>query len=441
MSLQEQIRGSRLLGGIYAPMPSNSPEEYASRQPEYYGFQTARQVREMLKYASDVSEAKIEVYNSDGTTTVYTDRIRMANVVRPSAAIGRDFDDFKIILCENPALDYLQPGTKVTAMGSVWLAVNPNNISSVDGNGIVWRCNTVWNHLDWYGNVLSEPIHAELFRASNNTPDAEDSMMIAKGCFNVVAQRNRWTEQIDNNTRFVLGSKTYIVTGYSDFHQEFTGDYDSVRLLKFTVRQEEHNDESDDMENHVAGGKNFSAKIAVSSGSGKLWIGAQKKLVCIFERNGNAQTATDEHPITFRFSSSDETILTVDQDGTVTGVSEGSAAVTVTLEQNPNVTASVKIIVDDADAGTGIFFTGSAPERLQAFESCTIEATAFNDGADTGTPILYRFSGAAAGSYSAVQTGNRVKITCYGFSETPLTVTASADGYGSQEITIKLEGM
>ena len=141
------------------------------------------------------------------------------------------------------------------------------------------------------------------------------------------------------------------------------------------------------------------------------------------------------------FSSSDETILTVDQDGTVTGVSEGSAAVTVTLEQNPNVTASVKIIVDDADAGTGIFFTGSAPDRLQAFESCTIEATAYNDGADTGTPILYRFSGAAAGSYSAVQTGNQAKITCYGFSETPLTVTASADMYGSQEITIKLEGM
>ena len=265
--------------------------------------------------------------------------------------------------------------------------------------------------------------------------------MIAKGYFNVVAQRNRWTEQIDNNTRFVLGSKTYIVTGYSDFYQEFTGDYDSVRLLKFTVRQEEHNDESDDMENHVAGGKNFSAKIAVSSGSGKLWLGAKKTIACQFERNGNAQTATEEHPITFRFSSSDETILTVDQDGTVTGVSEGSAAVTVTLEQNPNVTASVEIVVDDADAGTGVIFTERGPERLRAFESCTIEATAYNDGADTGAPILYRFSGAAAGSYSAVQTGNRVKITCYGYSETPLTVTASADMYGSQEITIKLEGM
>ena len=441
MSLKEQIRGSRLLGGIYAPMPSISPAEYSSRQTEYYGFQTARKVQEMLKYASDVTDAEIEVVNRDGTVTVYHDRIRMANVVRPSAAIGRDFDDFKIILCENPALDYLQPGAKVRAMGSVWLAVNPDNISSVDGNGIIWRCNTVWNHLDWYGNVLSEPIHAELLRASNNTPDAEESMMIAKGYFNVVAQRNPWTEQIDNNTRFVLGSKTYMVTGYSDFHQEFTGDYDSVRLLKFTVRQEEHSDASDDMQNHVAGGKNFSAQIAVSVGSGKLWIGAEKRLECRFVRNGILQNATDEHPISFRFASSDESVLTVDESGAVTGIANGSAVVTVTLEQNPKVTAAVEIVVDDADAGTGVIFTESGPERLRAFESCTIEAVAFNDGTDTGVPITYRFGGAAEGSYSAVQNGNRAKITCYGYSETPLTVMASAALYGSQSITIELEGM
>ena len=42
------------------------------------------------------------------------------------------------------------------------------------------------------------------------------------------------------------GTGAYKVTGYSDFHTEFTGDYGSLRLLYFTIRYEEPNYSIDD---------------------------------------------------------------------------------------------------------------------------------------------------------------------------------------------------
>ena len=60
------------------------------------------------------------------------------------------------------------------------------------------------------------------------------------------------------------------------------------------------------------------------------------------------------------------------------------------------------------------------------------------DGEMTGVPVEYTVSGANPGAYTAEIEGNTVKITCWGGSTTPLTVTASYEDYSaSAEIGLK----
>lgn len=158
----------------------------------------------------------------------------------------------------------MRQGTKINTMGCTWLVTNPSNLSNTVGNGIAQRCNAVWNYLDYYGNVMSEPIVVENLRAHASTPDDQQSALITKGYFVLVMQYNEATAQLDTNSRIILGTAAYVITGYSDFSQEFTGDYSTIRLLSFDARYEEPNYVIDDMENHVAGGKTFSWEIGIS---------------------------------------------------------------------------------------------------------------------------------------------------------------------------------
>lgn len=261
MSADVNFKNALLLAGGLNPIVTNNPTQYADRHRQYFDPETRRFTAMKAKYSSDFMDAQVQGLFDNDPLAWETYRLRMANVVRPSAAIQRHFDDYKIVLFESPKIEYIRPGTKIVSMGSTWLALNPDNVSGASGSGLVRRCNAVWNYYDENGNLCSEPIIAENERANANDSDAQNSQLISKGYFNIICQYNDATRQIDTNTRMILGTGAYRVTGFSDFEQEFTGDYASVRLLYFSVRYEEPNEDIDDMENHVAGGKAFLAKL------------------------------------------------------------------------------------------------------------------------------------------------------------------------------------
>ena len=253
-AINNYIKNAVLIGGGVPAVKTNSPSQYADRQKQYFDAETRKFTQLKARYASDFVEAQVQGLNASDPWGWGTYRIRFADIVRPTAAIQRRFDDYKQYLFESPKIDYVHPGTKIVTMGSTWLVINPNNISGASGSGVARRCNAVWNYYDDSGELQSEPLIVENFRANANDSDAQESMYITKGYFNVTCQYNNATKQINTNTRMVLGSAAYRVTGYADFESEFTGDYNGVRLLYFTIRYEEPNDAIDDMENYVAGG-------------------------------------------------------------------------------------------------------------------------------------------------------------------------------------------
>lgn len=438
MSMKAAIKNAALTAGVVSPPISNAPPQCAGKQHQYFARETSAFVVQNLRYASDFVTARVQGLEMNDPNGWGEYRLRMADVVRPSAAILRRFDDYKQVLFEDPRIDYLRPGTKMEALGSYWLAINPQNLSTAGASGIVQRCNAVWNHLDFYGNVVSEPIIVENARADANDSDYQAGGLVTKGYFNIICQYNDFTAQIDTNTRVILGKGAWRVTGYADFRQEFTGDYGSVRMLEFTVRFEEPNAEIDDMENHVAGGRTFEWSITLS-GVSELTVGQTVQFLASSARIGESVEGTAERPVSYLWSSSDESVATVDAFGIVTAVTEGSTLITATLDQNHNIFSDFSIFVRAAGQ-TGVSFTSSVPESIEAYTDAVITAAYFKNGAETDEALIWEFSGADKSAYSVVAEPKSSTIYCFGYSSVPLVVTARC-GECSASAEIRLGGI
>lgn len=426
-SLEKTTKNARLsFGGTVTDLSWNAPPQYSSRERQYFMGETDRFRKKNLKYASDFFRGEAQgLYGPDRDEWVPC-RFRMAEVVRPSASIQREFDDYKDLYLEEPALPYIPQGTKFRAMGSVWLMVNPMNVSNGDGGGIVRRCRATWNHLDYYGNVLREPLVVETVRASANSDDSQQWDNITKGYFNITCAANRWTRELNTNSRLIFGKGAYRITGPSDFLEEFTGDFDSARLVRFTARYEEPNDELDDMDRRIAGGRTFAWEI-VLSGKPVMAAGSTSKIAAVSRRMGEIVESCEEHPIAYRWESSDESVAGVDEAGNVTAAGAGTAAITCTLVQNPEVRAAYTVTVEGAESGGRVVFLQDLPAELRMYQSVSIEAAYMEGGERTEAPVEFSVSGADPAAYTAEVDGNALTVTCWGGSVTPLRVTAKRE--------------
>jgi uncharacterized protein YjdB len=139
----------------------------------------------------------------------------------------------------------------------------------------------------------------------------------------------------------------------------------------------------------------------------------------------------DEHPISYLFSSSDESVATVDSEGNVTAIGPGNATITVTLAQNTEISQTMALLVEEAQTGESVGFTSTVPERLGEYETTTIRAALFLDGAEQSGAVTFSFSGPPAGCFGVENVEENVyRVTCYGASNVPLTVTVN-DGNGN----------
>lgn len=439
MNEQSYIKNIGVMSGGVTGISSNSPSQYSGRRKQYLGGETNLFAQEIAKYAGDYIDADCQGLNPDDFFEWTPITIRMTDVVRPSAAITRNVDDWKMILADAASIDYIPMGAKLVAMGSTWLMMNPNNISAAYGTGIARRCNGVWCHLDYYGNVLQEPIIIGKAAANATQNDDQDTMLITMGYFNLTMQKNEWTRQLKQNSRIIMGDWAFQITGPGDFTQEFTGDFDSARMSCFAARYEEPNDAIDDMATHVAGGKTFSWEILLT-GASDMTVGETAQLFAESYRNGEKVSDSEENPISYIWESSDTAVAAVSDSGAITAISAGECQVTCRLAQNPQKSVTRRLVISDAVSGNYVRFSAAIPEKLEMLDFCDISAVYYENGEATSETVEWKFTGAAKSAYRAETSGNSASITCYGGSEAPLTVTASF-GDASVSAEIILEGL
>lgn len=434
MGIQDSMKNALLTSGGLLPFATNVPGQYGDKQFEYFNDESKTFTQEYAKYSSDYVSARVQGLDPKDPLGWQTRLIRFADVVRPSTAHLRKADNFKQVLFADRDVQYLRPGSKIETMGSVWLVTNPFNISGSDGSGIVERCNATWNHLDFYGNVEMEPIVFTSTKVAADAPDAQEGNLILQGHYSCIMQFNDFARQIKTNSRVIIGGDAFKMTGPTNFMREFTYDPGSVRLVEFTLRFEEPNDEIDDLENQVAEGKTFDWEIFLT-GAPRLSVGKSIRFTAQSNRNG--ETVDEKvNEVFYLWSVSDESVATVDVRGLVTGISEGAATLRCTLGQNPAIWAETEITVGAAQTGDAVAWVDEPPEVLSAYEECQIRAAFFEGGTETEKALEWSFSGGSKKAYRAVTGPRECTVYCFGYARKPLVVTAS---YGDSSVSAEIQ--
>lgn len=423
--------------------PDNTPSQLGGLQKGYMADRTRIFQRERSYLSTDYVKARVQgIYKDDFYKWADT-FIRMSDINETHETVLdlKKQDDYKKVLFPEVFIEYFPLGAKIEALGSTWICVNPSNLSDGTASAIVARCNASYNSYDPYGNIVTEPL--TLYKSSMLNTDPKrmnnrSNLVLAEGYFNVICQLNDTTRALDENQRIILGRKAYYITGFTDFVQEFTGDYDSVHALSFTVRLGEPT-ETDDIENRIADGKtqSFSANI---EGASQMFVGSTKPIVASFIRNGEVVENSEEFPVSWVYSSSDEEVATVDTYGNVTGVNGGTVLIKATLNENPSVTAEHQIIIMRNRLQGRIEITQTVYQSLTQYEEAELSAVYYgSNGEPTDDTVSWEASGADIGSYSMETDGNTATVTCLSGSDTALVITASFGGV-TESVTFQLNG-
>jgi len=443
--IQTQIKNALLNSTSSFSYKTYAPKQYKDRHYEYFNDETRTFINEIAKYSNDYVDAEVQGLNPELPYEYTKVHLRFANIVKSSGASSTNFDNYKNVLMVERQYGYFRRGAKIKTMGNTWLVINPQD-SADGGTAVIQRCDAVWNYLDYYGNVCSEPMCIDNMLKRANTPDSQRSTMITKGYFNAIVQYNETTKQLNENSRIVLGSGVYMISGFSDFQRDWTDEEDSVNLIEFTLRYDEPNDAIDDMKNHVAGGKTFGWNISIE-GESAINVGETVAFGATSVRTNGGITETveptTEHPVDYIWESSNESIAEVDAFGNVTGMAEGKAIITAILSQNEDIKQEYNITVAGVDTEPHVGFTSTYPDTLSYNRSITFHAEYYENGSPTGETVTWSVSNANDEAYTFTvdaEDPNSAVLTCWGGSVTPAIITAT---YGDSNIshTIYLEGI
>ena len=423
-NLQNNIKNGLLTASRLNNVVTNSP---ANTSPKYskYNDEATAYYHEYAPYASNVFEAEIQGLDYDNFYAWTKVHLRSSNVINPST--GENLStSWQSILILDRKVDFIPIGAYVKYNNSIWIVYNPDNIASPTGNSIVIRCNTTYNTLDYYGNLIKTPMFYAKGTVLASSPYYMEFSATLDGYQHVIMQLNKVTEQITNNTRIILGKSAFGMYGVSDFPEEFTGDPNSCHIFRADLRLQETID-SDDLVNHVADGKYFSFTIDIG-GNDVMYDGEPQTLSVSARREGKVVASTEENPITYVWTSSDETVATVDENGVVTPISVGYCQITCSVKENPSITNVFGFNVVERESQTYIDFITPIPDEIRSFETLNIEAVYYEDGQQTADTIEYTLSRANENSYSYTVNGNVLTIQTYEPSEAPLEITASCNG-------------
>lgn len=429
----------RNVTGFNVPLVSsdtNAPEYYKKRKKQYMAAETLAFNREMLHIASDFFEAEAQGLNYEDFYEWRPVMVRLADVVSPTS-LTQVVEDYKLAEFEDSSIDYFGIGAYLKTLGSTYINVNPANVSSTSTTALVRRCDAVWHMLDYYGNVLEIPFVWDKPGALGTQRSFADYTALMNAYQHCIMQYSPATAWVSENSRVILGDQAYEVRGLQNFSREFTDDPESVHIMRFDLTRTEPN-VNDDMVNMVADGLAFSWNIDIS-GSQRMTAGTQQTLTITSTRNGQVLDQ-EKHDFSYFFISSNALAAQVDEKGAVTAKAEGNTVITCRLQENPNISATFSIEVAPAQETPYVAFIENAPARIGQLKSFTVRAALFESGEQQTAPVTYSVSGPPRGAYTASEADGALNVTCYAPSQTPLTITASAEGVSASQQTI-LEGI
>lgn len=433
--LNTLARDAILLGVTGSVRSSKSARKRTGLQKQYFRDETLAFTEDIGFLASNVYETKSQGINFDDWYSYVPIKIRVDNAVQVSSGELMTDDWMKIYIIQPTGIDTIGQGAYMFFDSNWWMVYKPKGVTTVRGQALVRRCNTVINKLDYYGNIVSIPMAFTKLGTLGNAPNVTENMILSKNYMNCYCQLNSITREFTENTRMIQGKAAYAIRGINDFTREYTEERDSVHIMAFTIERQEPL-EQDSLELQVADYYSFSWNISLNAND-HMAMGTTQTIVPSSYRNECLVESTEEYPISYTFKSSDESVLTVSEEGYVNTVGEGTAEITVTLDQNTDIQRSIEISVSEIGESK-VIFTSTPVTVLDEYDSCIISASYLENGVETEDEVTFAFSGASERCYGATAIGlNKYEVRCYNASKTPLTVTIEAHG-STDSMSIKL---
>lgn len=457
--LYRRLKNAALFAGT--PLsPSHNPgvpSPYTMHRRMYFSHESNLFSWENAKYASNYYAAQVQgvIPGTGRFEDIRGANIRTMDIVEQSTGTQLP-NDWQCVYFQDPRIQGLYTGAKLWFGGNTWICTAPKAVASDTGNAVIRRCTAIWNHLDYYGNVLTEPFVWAKGPANATSNEYLDYNSVAHDYQKCVMQLNADTEEIRHNTRMILGRSAYQVAGIVDFICDFTElngpdgqtvprkTSETCHVVYFDLYKTEPLENIDDMEREIAGGLTFQWKI-MAAGAGEIQEGKTQNLGAYSLRSdADAKDmpvySTEAHPITYLYASSDPDVLTVDEAGNMTAVSEGSATVTVTLAQNPDITQEFEMAVIPAATGAELILAPELPKELGVMRTATASVAYTVNGEEAPGEITVQAEGPESYCYSVTLSGKTLTVSCWESSATPLTVTVSCNGLDVSR-TITLRGL
>lgn len=437
---QKYIRSSSASLPKVTPVVTNAPTQYKDRQYQYLADRRTLfdEARDYL--ATDFVKARVQGLKENFFEWTETE-IRLSDVSTQSVTAfdSKQYDDFKEILFRSRSIDYIPVGAYVETMGSIWMCVNPGNMSSPTTNAVIARCRAHWTFYDQYGNIQWEPLVIDRRTMLSNRNESPENLVLMEGYFNVKCQKNANTMKLRDNQRMILGNYAYHITGYTDFFEEFTGDDDSAHVINFTVRREEP-EEHDDLVNHIADGLMYDWEAELI-GPTEMALNSTSPTTPRMLLNGSVVFPNTQNPQTWTYTSSNPDAITVSSTGVLEAVGEGSSTITAALDQNTQLSAELNISV--VETGEEIRILNVVPPSISQYHTELLHASYILNGCGQPFPpeFHWTFSGAKEEDYSITlyENGQTCAITCNSPSQEPLVATVSC-GNATKSVSIELIG-
>lgn len=247
---------------------------------------------------------------------------------------------------------------------SYWIVIEKEPIEEFYTKGVIKQCLETLKWLDSRGEVKETPFAIKFLSSAYNLQ--EDKVMILSTERRIILiQDNSYTKRIKKDQRFIFDDRAWKVIAKNGLQEG---------LIELTVEETEFNDAKDNKELRIADYKGNVAqyKVSILNGSSVSISDIDTLRLNVIVTNNDKYV--DNPSLTYK--SSDENVLTVDQNGLITPVQNGSASVTVSYE-DVSSTIHVNVIQTMVNNYTAEI-TGVSEIKIN--QSATFSVKFFNNG-------------------------------------------------------------
>lgn len=279
---------------------------------------------------------------------------------------GFDFIQLLFASIDHPLIE----GRYYIVENQYYISYYDNRVADVPAHLSVRRCNNYLRMIDpLNGSVYSIPCVVDYDMAASSNRIAT-AIITPNNHAVVKVQENKTTSRLfKTNTRFILGGRVFKISGYQNAINQFP-DGAEIGMMDIDMFLDEAWDE-DDFENGIAYNGTYDYEISIINGNIEAVSNSTGQLQTDITLNGIETTM----PVLW--SSSNEDVVTVDENGiyTVLGEEGTSADITAVIEGNTNVNSIITITVASEQTINPILIVNPNIDKIRQYETVTFTVT------------------------------------------------------------------